>query len=80
MRESMGDNFGVVRGLHYKVEGLSQRVLGLSKQLEKQGGTSKSYLLGTPVVPFFPFYFGVFLLKLTIRKRVPLLLWGYWGA
>ena len=36
-------------------------------------------ILGTPVVPFFPFYLGVSLFKLNIRKRVPLLFRGYWG-
>ena len=25
--------------------------------------------LGTPVIPFFPLYFGVFLLKLDIKKK-----------
>ena len=36
--------------------------------------------LGTPVVPFCPFYFGVSLLKLNSGKRVPLLLMVYWGT
>ena len=38
-------------------------------------------LLGSLVVPFCPFYFGVSLLKPNIgKKRVPFSLRGYWGT
>ena len=34
------------------------------------------YLLSTPVVPFFPVYFGVSLLELNIRKKGTLIIKG----
>ena len=33
-----------------------------------------------PSSTLFPFYFGVSLLRLNIRKRVPVFLWGYWRS
>ena len=38
------------------------------------------FSLGIPVVLFSPFYFGVSLIKLDIRKKGTLLLLGYWGT
>ena len=35
--------------------------------------------LGTPVVPFFPFYFGVSLLELNSRKEGTLIIHGLLG-
>ena len=35
--------------------------------------------LGTPEVPFFPFQFGVSLLKLNIRKKGTLIIMGLLG-
>ena len=35
--------------------------------------------LGTPVVPFYPFYFGVSLLKLNSRKKGILIIGGLLG-
>ena len=35
--------------------------------------------LGTPVVPFFPFYLGVSLLKLNSRKKGTLIIMGLLG-
>ena len=37
------------------------------------------YQLGTPVVHFFLFYFGVYFLKLNVRKRGTLMIKGLLG-
>ena len=39
-------------------------------------GPPKAMILITPVVPFFPSYFGVSLLKLNIRKQGTLIIKG----
>ena len=54
---------------------LSRHPLPASRPSQKPGAQR-----GTPVVPFYPFDFGVPLLKLTSRKRVSSLLRGYWGT
>ena len=47
--------------------GAGRRLLGGGDDL----GLYVKHRLGTPVIHFFPFDFGVSVLKLNIRKRVP---------
>ena len=62
----LGDRF---QAITRKIQGAAEVAVGNGRVPYGCGRQVRVYNLGTPVVPFCPFYLGVSLLKLNTRKK-----------